>query len=286
MLAIPSAVKRHLAALALAASSLGGCTGFEPGSDVLGQRPNEALLPAPPGEDWRCLEGADLREGPARSTIASAATRVVYSGQILDLSTGAIYPDIQVRACGIADIDCTAPVADGLSVDGSGWVDIPLFEGFTGFFEFRSAAILDTLFFVNERVEQPTRNDFPFIVVSRASVPPLLQFVGITPQANTGFLALRARDCNDDTAPGVTFTLEAGEGAPFYFVGDLPTGDATATDSAGIGGYVNMPAGRALISATTSDGTPIMAPQTIVIRDGWLSGMIARPPQALRTAAP
>lgn len=258
------------------------CTGFEPGSDVLEQGPGANLPAAPPGEDWRCLEGADLREGPVRSNAASAETRMVYSGQIVDLSTGVIYPDISVRACGIADIECTNPVAQDLTLDASGWVDIPVFEGFTGFFEFRSPAILDTLFFVNERVERPTRNDFPFVVVSRASVPPLLQFVGITPQPNTGILALRARDCNDDTAPGVTFALDEGEGTPFYFNGDLPTGTATATDEAGIGGYVNMQAGRAVVSATNSAGTPIMAPQAILIRDGWLSGLIVRPPQALR----
>lgn len=260
------------------------CTGFEPGSDVLGTDQAENLPPPPPGQDWRCLAGADLSTGPTRSNIASPETRLIFSSQILDLSTGAIYPDVQVRACGSADIDCTAPVADSLTVDGRGWVDIPVFEGFTGFFEFRSPAILDTIFFQNERVEQPTRNDFPFIVVSRASVPPLLQLVGATPRANTGFLAVRARDCNDDTAAGVTFTLEEGEGTPFYFASNRPSRTATATDEAGIAVFVDMPVGGAVVRATNSEGTEIMTPQTIVMRDGWLSGLIARPPQALRTA--
>jgi hypothetical protein len=260
------------------------CVDFAPGSDVLESEQGEAFPATPPGEDWSCLEGIDdVRDGPARSTIASPETRIIYSGQILDLSTGAIYPDIRVRACGIADIECTAPVAEDLAVDGSGWVDIPVFEGFTGFFEFSSPAILDTIFFVNERVEQPTRQNFPLIVVSRASVPPLLQLIGSTQQQNTGFVAIRARDCNDDTAPGVTFSLE-GEGTPYYFVGDLPTGSASATDNAGIGGYANVQLGRVVVTATNSAGVQIMPPQALLIRDGWLSEIIARPPQELRTA--
>lgn len=277
---------QHTTAALLALALSAACTGFEPGSDVLGDREGLARPEAPPGEDWSCLEGADLREAPALPTLSSAATRVIFSAQILDLSTGAIYPDITVRACGISDIDCTAPVAGGLTVDGNGWVDIPLFQGFTGFFEFESPALLSTVFFVTEQVAEQTRQSFPFVVVSTASVRPLLTLVGLTQQASTGFLALRARDCTDTPAPGITFSLEGeseGTGTPFYFIGGLPTATAPATDAAGLGGFANVPVGRVVVNATNRDGDPIMPPQSILIREGWLSELVAWPPQDLRT---
>ena len=95
-------------------------------------------------------------------------------------------------------------------------------------------------------------------------------------------MAARAFDCTQTTAPGVKFSLESGEGAPFYFIGGLPTGTAAATDGVGLGGFSNVPAGLAVIDARTPDGLSIMGPQNVVIRPGWVTTLFMQPPKELR----
>jgi hypothetical protein len=274
------AVLRGLPVL-LAAALVPACTDFAPGEDVLTEDVLEQLPAAPPGEDWSCLEGADVRETPSLPAFAGDETRLVYSGRILDLSTGKVYADIRVRACGISDVDCATPVADNLAVNAEGWFDVPLFEGFNGFLEFRSPSILPMVFFFTEPLVQQTRNVYPFGAVSLESVPPLQRLAGLKQVPGSGLLVMRARDCVGTTAPGVSFTLQ-GEGSPFYFIGGLPTATATATDAAGFGGFGDVPAGLAVVSATTHDGTSIMASQNVLIRADWVSALYARPPQRLR----
>jgi hypothetical protein len=268
-------------AASVAAALLPACTTFEPGSDVLASERNATL--AVPGEDWSCLTAQAPAEPPPPPRFAGDARRVVVSGRILDLSTGAAYPSTRVRACGIADIDCTAPVIEDLRVNEEGWVDIPVFDGFDGFLEITSDELLSSLFFFSEPLQEPSQTAYPWGVVSRASVPPLITLVGVPQQEDRGFLAVRAFDCNLTTAPGVSFTL-LGEGAPFYFIGGLPTGAATATDGVGLGGFSNVPAGLAVLEGWTPDGTAIMSPQTVVIRPGWVSTLFLQPPESLRDA--
>jgi hypothetical protein len=253
------------------------CTGFEPGSDVLGETVGSNL---PPGEDWTCLDGTELREEPAMIAFASDATRVVYSARMLDLSTGAVYEDMTVRGCGISDPECDNPVTDDVPVDAAGWFDLPLFQGFDGFLEFRSEAALPSLYFLSEPIERPTRVEYPFGAVSIESVPALVRFGGFQQDPGAGLVALRARDCTNTTAPGVSFEIE-GEGSAFYFIGGIPTDTATATDTAGLGGFGAVPPGYALISATNANDESIMPPRSVQIRGGWLTTLYARPPKRL-----
>jgi hypothetical protein len=270
----------------LVAALVPACTAFEPGSDVLLSDTGANQSAAPPGEDWSCLAAAPGRsETPQQPMFAGQETRIVYSARILDLSTGAVYPDIAVNACGISDVDCATPVASKLSVDAQGWVDVPLFEGFNGFLEFVSPTILPSVFFFVEPLEQQMRISYPFGVVSLASVQPLVQLAGIDQAPDGGFIAMRAFDCSGVTAPGVTFTIEGG-GSLYYFIGGLPTGTAPATDGSGLGGFGDVPPGLALVGANTSDGIPIMPPRTVLIRSGWLSTLYAKPPGAAIAPAP
>lgn len=271
-----------LALLALLAAP--ACTEFESGSDVLDETEQTESLSAAPGQNWACLGGTDRpSQPPSGPTFAGDARRVVLSGRILDLSTGRAYPSIRVRACGISDVDCATPVIENVAVDAEGWVDLPLFEGFNGFLEVESEEILPSVFFL-EPLDAEGRNEYPWGVVSLASVGPLVTLVGTPQQPGRGFLAARAFDCTETTAPGVSFTLE-GEGAPFYFIGGLPTGAATTTDGVGLGGFSNVPAGLAVIDALTPEGTSIMGAQNLVIRPGWVTTLFFQPPEALRTAA-
>lgn len=233
-------------------------------------------------DNWRCLQQAQGATGPGLRA-GEGAPRVVYTLQFVDLSTGANYPDVRVRACGIADITCLTPVADYVQVDARGYVDLPLFEGFLGFLEISSPQILPSLMFLTEPLEPRLGPEFPYGLISIDSVPPLLELLRVAQEPNTGIFASRVFDCDGNLASDVSF---AGPGFSYYFVGGLPSAAATGTDPDGLGGFVNVPAGLAMIDALAPGGRSIAGPQSIVIRPGWLSSFYASPPGVVRPSMP
>ena len=251
-----------------------GCSGFAPGSDVLPAQEMNGLNPAS-DERWGCLNSnSRTAEAPVFS---GAAPRVVLSLQIVDLSTGQIYPDAQVRACGLADITCENPVTERLQVDVRGWVDVPLFQGFTGFFEITSPQIVPYLFYLTEPVPAQSVTEYPMAAISLASLLPLIQLVGETYEEGTGLLAARAFDCSGNTASGVSLSTR-NEGVPWYLVDGLPTARASMTAADGLGGYLNVSPGLALIDVKAPNGSSIAGPQSMVVRPGWMSVVYIRPP--------
>jgi hypothetical protein len=261
--------------VSLLAVSMSGCSSWEPASDVLVEV--EANQPAPPpGEDWSCLsESVD-----ATMPVFAGNARVVYSVQILDLATGRVHRDLQVRACGLSDVGCDSPLTSVLGVDAQGYVDIPLFRGFIGFIEITGSEIQPSVFFINDALEPRLRPEFPWTVVSLDSLADLVQLLGLRQEPLTGFLAFRTLDCQGLPAPGVVLSLE-GPGLPWYFVDGLPSLAASSTGSQGIGGYFNVPVGVALLEAKTRDGKSIAGTQSLAVREGWMSSMFVRPPVAI-----
>jgi hypothetical protein len=270
--------------LAIAASALAlGCTEFASGEDVLGEQQSR-LEPGSTGANWSCVEGV-APPPPARAPVAAGAVpSAIYSLQFVDLSTGALYPDITGRACGIADPDCLNPVAGPLTVDAEGWIDFPLFEGFTGFIEVKSNVILPTLFYVVEPITANMPPEYPLAVVSIDSVVTLTLLTGVQPLPRTGIFAGRTFDCDGYTAPGVALSINI-PGSPYYFLGGLPSGVARVTDSMGLGGFSNLTPGLAILDATLPGARSIAGPQTAVIREGWLSVIFFRPPGGARAEA-
>jgi hypothetical protein len=207
---------------------------------------------------------------------AGAAQRVVFSMQTVDLSTGKIYKNVQVRACGLTDVTCASPVAGPLTVDDQGWVDIPLFENFTGYIELQSPETVPYAFYLTEPLAPQVTPEYPIGIVSLMAIQPLVQLVGVTPQPDTGLLAFRVFDCRGDTAPGVTLSPVDGA-VPWYFVDGLPSGAQSETGVEGLGGFVNVPPGLAVIDALAPNGASIAGSRSLVVRPNWLSAIHLRP---------
>lgn len=251
-----------------------GCTPFEPGDDQLAEE-QASLLQA-----WSCLaESGELRATPVFS---GDAPRVVFSIQVIDLSSGQIYPDATVRACGLTDVNCEAPVSDTLPVDSQGWVDIPLFRDFVGYLEITSPQIVPAMFYLTEPVLPQMATEFPLTMVSLGSIGPLTQLVGVQLEPGTGIFATRSFDCAGNTASGVTLLSEA-EGVPWYFVDGLPSRMASATSADGIAGFVNVPPGLVLFETFAPNGASVGGRQSLVVRPNWLSTAFIRP-QSGRTS--
>jgi hypothetical protein len=265
------------AALSLGSVAL-GCTDYEPASDVLPEGTISEL-----GPEWSCLNRTAAPSSVP--TFSGTVPRVVFSIQVVDLSTGNIYPDAQVRACGLADINCDDPVTDVLSVDAEGWVDVPLFQNFTGYLEIQSPDLVPYLFYLTEPLAPTSTIEYPLAVVSLAALGPLAQLVGVDSlQASKGVIATRVFNCTGDTATGASLTTE-GDGVPWYFLDGLPTGMGSETGAQGLAGYVNVSPGLAVVEARAPDGTTIAGPQSLVVRAGWLSAVYVKPPGRQRAVA-
>lgn len=261
--------------LAVCTTTLGasGCTAFEPGTDTLSEEP-AALQPRGDDPRWGCLTPTPAP--PLVPVLAESGERVVFSLQLVDLSTGQIYPEATVRACGLADINCESPVVSGLTVDPRGWVDVPLYEGFTGFFEITSPQILPYLFYLTDPVPAESVTEFPLGVISRASLEPLVALAGLPFEPDKGIVAFRVFDCTGALASDVSFVSET-EGVPWYFVDGLPNTSVQATSPDGLFGLANAPPGLAVIDPRSPDGLSIAGPQSLVVRAGWLSAAYVRP---------
>jgi hypothetical protein len=257
-----------------------GCTDYEPASDTL---PADAVSELTPSDspNWSCL--SPTAEPATIPVFSEAVDRVVYSIQIVDLSTGQIYPDAQVRACGVADINCENPVTDTVDVDDEGWVDLVLFRDFVGFLEVTSTEAVPYLFYLTEPLTQSVV-EYPLAVISLASLGPLVQLVGVPPEPGTGVIAIRTFDCLGGTAAGVSLSTD-NEGVPWYFVDGLPTGMGTETAGDGLAGLVNVQPGLAVIDVKAPGGVSVRGPQSVVVRPNWLSAVFVRPPGARRSEA-
>lgn len=271
--------------LAFASSVAFGCTEFEPGSDTLEIVSSQtgSLAPAPTGEDWRCLSRPV--QPSSAPVFAGSAPRVIYSMQMVDISSGAIYRSIQVRACSLTDVTCTNPLTGFLSVNEQGRVDIPLFQNFTGYLEITGSDIVPQIFYLNEPLQPQTKPEWPLAMVALASLNPLAQLLGLELEPNTGLIAIRIFDCQAHPAPGVSLSTESRGVIPWYVVGGLPSNTQSQTSSEGLAGFMNVPPGLAVFEAASRNDTTLGGRQSLVVRPGWMSSMYLRPP-GIQTSAP
>jgi hypothetical protein len=260
---------RWTSVLLTAVTMVCGCIDYKPASDTF---PDDSVNELTPGQ-WACLSSTE--EPVVRPVYSQTVARVVYSIQVVDLSTGQIYPDAQVRACGVADINCENPVTETLTVDSEGWVDMPLFRDFSGFLEVTSSKAVPYLFYLTEPLAQSTV-EFPLAVISLASLAPLVQLIGVPAEAGTGVIAVRSFDCAGNPASGVRLSTD-NAGVRWYFVDGLPTGTSSATAGDGLSGLVNVPPGLAVVDFQAPGGVSIRGPQSLVVRANWLSAAYVRP---------
>jgi hypothetical protein len=116
--------------------------------------------------------------------------------------------------------------------------------------------------------------------VSASDLPVLAVFTGVDIDPMRGHFAANAVDCNFSAAGGVSFTANAIAANPndpklktFYFINGIPNTHATETDPlTSIAGFVNLPPGSTLVSATSAAaGGKKMGTYTYNIRPGWFT---------------
>src|SRR5262245_10602004 len=112
------------------ASIASGCADYKPASDTL--LPNAADNTA--GPDWSCLQLPAERTPP----IGSVGDFVVYNVRVVDLVSADLTPEVTLKACALADTQCTNPVTSDLKPGADGWVNLPVRNTFQGYLQITS----------------------------------------------------------------------------------------------------------------------------------------------------
>jgi len=120
----------------------------------------------------------------------------------------------------------------------------------------------ESMLFFNPPVNADMTKPIDLPLLSMASWPSVMQSGGVPQESllqmtEGGNLFVSVKDCDGKPASGVTFSIPPQQNETFqmYVTNGLPTRDATATDSSGIGAFVGLTKGKFVeVSAQTPDG--------------------------------
>lgn len=253
---------------ALAGLTAAACTELEPGTDVREPEPGIGMLSGndgpPPAEDpkWACLDGA---EPPSAVALRPSVT---FSLGLDDPSTGSSPPDAALRACNRFDLECSQPVAGPLELAPDGLFHLPLPQGFEGYLEVTSPAIIPALYVFSRPLVTDVEDEF--IVVNLATARGLAASGSEQLDPALGLVAVRARDCLGELTAGVRFSNNRG-GTPFAFVDGLPVVGYDETNAEGLGGFLNVPLGTVVLQGQEAMSGRLSGTATVLLRAGWIA---------------
>jgi len=247
----------------LAAVALCACTGLAPGSDrletvIAGSRPDSGA----PDPRWACLEepapgGADL-----------VVPTVELSLRVVDTITGSAPEGLTARACEKIDVTCASPLMGAVAVASDGLLRLPVHQGFDGYVELVSGANVPTMYFLNRELMRDSTE--VLTTISSAALGALAAQGGVALDPAFGHLLIRAFDCQGAPASGVELFSDVG-GVPFAFVDGLPNVGADVTTASGLGGFVNVPVGLAVLEGRRVEGDRSLGQANVVVRTGWFT---------------
>lgn len=247
----------------VAVSSMSACTELAPGSDRLSSEV-AANLPdaAPPDPRWACLDepepgGADLLTPSVELTLA-----------IVDSITAAAPQGLTARPCEKIDVGCAMPLTAATAVGDDGQVHLPVHRGFDGYIEITSPSSVPTMYFLNRGLARDSREQLT--TISSAALAALAAQGNVALDPALGHLLIRAFDCLGAPASGVELSSNVG-GLPFAFVDGLPNVGADVTTDSGIGGFVNVPVGLAVLEGRRVTGGRSLGQANVVVRGGWFT---------------
>jgi hypothetical protein len=258
-----SACIRALAVVSVVA--LSGCTELASGNDRLPQefRPNQPDAGPGPETPWGCL---DAPESPMASPLAP---RVDLALTVIDTVTDAPPAGLSARACSRLDVDCDNPLTPEVSPtidDAAMHLSVP--QGFAGFVEIRSPTTVPTMYFINQDLLRDTAESFA--VISTLALTGLAAQDNVMLDPARGFVLIRTFDCQGAPASGVELSSD-NDGQPFAFVDGFPVVGRDETSADGIGGFVNVPLGIAVLQGIVREHGTALSSASVIVRAGWFS---------------
>jgi hypothetical protein len=254
-----------LVALALVASGACACTELAPGSDTLlvatgSLGVDDAGAPGDPR--WACLDEAPV--GGADRLVPSVELEL----PVRDIVSGQAPEGLSARACAKIDVNCMEPLAapTGVEVDGAVHLQVP--QGFDGYVELTSPLTVPTMYFLNRELRRDASEALN--IIGRDTLAALAERGNVALEPALGHLLIRTFDCTGAPASGVQVSNTVG-GIPFAFIDGLPIAGADTTSAQGLGGFVNVPLGYAVLQGVLVEGSRLLGTSNVLVREGWLS---------------
>jgi hypothetical protein len=207
---------------------------------------------------WACLGKATATEDPAPIALAITA---------LDLVTARGLPDVSVRVCLDSDPTCAGDGTPDLITDANGVAKLALMSLRDRCIRLTGASIRTTCF-------TPSF----FSTASGEAGVPVIRNVGYArlfsaplPSDANGSVLLLTHDCAAKPSSGVSFSTPA-NARTLYWRRERFEAGVTATDSAGLGAMLDVPApAMHLVRADLGLGLPVVAQRTVFVRAGVIS---------------
>lgn len=222
---------------------------------------------APPVDPtWACLDAVGSSEPVTGSVRVSI--------NFINLLSAEAVPGVTFALCGKPDGSCTSPMAQYQS-DASGKLEVDLLAGFDGYFQAQGADIYPTLIYPPSTRRQRAPATIPLVPAS--FFPTMVKASGSTIAPDRSMVITTALDCLGRKAAGLALSSPDADGQTVSYVlaGGMPSRSSTVTDESGGGGFVNMPAGPAVIKSTLA-GRPVGA-AGVYVRPGFVSMVLIMP---------
>lgn len=227
----------------------------------------ESMCKAPIDQTWACLDK------PAASETVTGTVHVGVS--FVDLLSTKALTGVVLSLCNKLDGDCILPIKTYQSAEGP--VDIEMPAGFDGYFQASGAGIYPTLIFPPSTRRQRAPNTIPLVPAS--FYPTMVRGSGATVAEDRSMVITTALDCLGRPAAGLSLSSPQADDATVSYVlaGGMPSRVLTVTDDSGGGGFVNIPAGGALIKSTlAANGRPV-GTAGVQTRPGYVSMVLLMP---------
>lgn len=223
--------------------------------------------------NWSCLDSFG-RE----STLIPRSTeqRWVYSRRFVSYLDGRPIPQLSVRACQLADIDCQDPVTVAGPAGAEGWLDLTLPEGFGGYLELSAPRFVPGLWFLGELSPTKGSYEYPISLVDLQTATEFSIAVGTELDPSRGLIFLYVFDCDGVPAADIQFTSDRND-SPWYLVTNIPSFATSVTSAHGVGGFANVQPGVSLLQSQFADGTPLGPPRAVYVRPGWGTVLVIDP---------
>lgn len=189
---------------------------------------------------------------------------------------------VRFRACNKIDIDCAGPTAETFS-DVSGFVSIQVDNGFEGYLEIVKDGYYPVLLFTNPPITQDVSIDTALGLFTPAQFGGLTGAAGVTVDPERGHVLTGAKNCDDTTTAGVSLTLSTADASStqFYLRNSIPDATVTTTDDSGLGGFLNVTPGFAVLTGKVASIDMTMGKSSILVRKGYLSAVVPLIPSPL-----
>ncbi|HEX6244878.1 MAG TPA: hypothetical protein VFZ61_28355 [Polyangiales bacterium] len=222
-----------------------------------------------PNPRWRCE-----RPAPVSITETKKLTALVRDSLSLNPLAG-----IRAQVCQKLDLQCTAPLTEATTqADGMLTFSVP--ANFAGYLKVdESTKYFPAMYSLPAALPMDGVLQ-PFPLLSAGLIVDALAITlgtGIDPRR--GHMMLIAEDCMGSALPGVVFKSPQQDTrtVQFYVRDLLPSTSATQTAEIGNGGYLNFPAGAAVITLEQVASKLRLNTVSVVVRAGYISVAYIRP---------